>query len=112
MILNGGKEIFAYLRCGVRTIQRWEKNALPVDRPIPGAQGHVIAYSEERDRWVRTTSPEWPLPGEFTVSIANAQKLCEQNRALRAELRGRMQALKEVHLRFLRGGDRTDLGER
>ena len=105
MVLSGWKEISDHLRCGVRTVQRWEKNGLPVHRPIPSTRSHVIAYPEELDHWVRATTLERALPGDFTPSVANAQELCKQTRALRAELRGRMQALREAHLRFLGGAD-------
>ena len=61
MVLSGWKEVSDYLRCGVRTVQRWEKNALPVHRPLPGKRSHVIAYSEELDWWVRVSKNHcWP----------------------------------------------------
>jgi len=33
MILSGWKEIASYLHCGVRTVQRWEVDGLPIYRP-------------------------------------------------------------------------------
>ena len=51
MILNGWKEIAAYVNSSVRTVQRWEKTGMPVIRPLPGARGSVIAYSEQLDLW-------------------------------------------------------------
>ena len=96
MVLSGWKEVSDYLRCGVRTVQRWEKNALPVHRPVPGKRSHVIAYSEELDWWVRDHEPRRAIAGLVTVSIANAQKLRQQNRTIRAELRDRMQGLRSA----------------
>ena len=56
MILTGWKEIARYLGCGVRTVQRWERNkGLPLKRPTRGGakRGHVIAHSEQLDSWIR-----------------------------------------------------------
>lgn len=47
MILNGWKEIAAYVNSSVRTVQRWEKAGMPVVRPLPGSRGPVIADSEQ-----------------------------------------------------------------
>ena len=57
MILAGWKEIAKHLRCGVRTVQRWEQRGLPVHRPLPGKRSHVIAYSDELDWFVRDHEP-------------------------------------------------------
>ena len=54
MLLTGWKEIANYLRVGIRTVQRWEKEGLPVIRPSPNSpRGHVIAYSEHLERWLK-----------------------------------------------------------
>ncbi|HLW79383.1 MAG TPA: hypothetical protein VKU44_07265 [Terriglobia bacterium] len=47
------KEIAAYLRCDIRTVQRWEQElGLPVHRP-PGGKGHrVFALPAEIDAWL------------------------------------------------------------
>jgi len=52
MLLNGWKEIAAYLKTSVRTVQRWQLSGLPIVRPGNGARGSVIAYSEQVDRWL------------------------------------------------------------
>jgi len=50
--LDSWKEIAAYLKCGVRTVQRWEKTeGLPVHRHVHQAQGSVYAFTSEIDRW-------------------------------------------------------------
>src|SRR5277367_275253 len=47
--LDAWKEIAAYLKKDVRTVQRWEKNfGLPVRRM---ASGTVFAYRSEIDKW-------------------------------------------------------------
>jgi hypothetical protein len=54
-VLNGWKEIAAYFRKGVRTVQRWEVEMdLPVHR-LAGPKGEVVyAVPAELDEWRRT----------------------------------------------------------
>ena len=50
--LDSWKEIAAYLKKEVRTVQRWEKSLdLPVRRLAHGKQGSVFAYKSELDAW-------------------------------------------------------------
>lgn len=50
--LDSWKEIAAYLKRDVRTVQRWEKKAgLPVHRLVLDKQGSVYAYKSELDTW-------------------------------------------------------------
>jgi len=50
--LDSWKEIAAYLKKEVRTVQRWEKNSdLPIRRLAHGKQGSVFAYKSELDAW-------------------------------------------------------------
>lgn len=57
--LDSWKEIAAYLRREVRTVQRWEKSAgLPVHRLQIGKQGPVYAYKAELDAWYKDRRPE------------------------------------------------------
>lgn len=52
--LDSWKEIGAYLKKEVRTVQRWEKSAgLPVRRLTHGKLGTVFAYKSELDAWWR-----------------------------------------------------------
>jgi hypothetical protein len=56
--LDSWKEIAAYLRKGLRTVQRWERTeGLPVRRL---GQGSVFAYNSELDAWWRTHSHTLP----------------------------------------------------
>ena len=95
MVVSGWKEIANYLRCGVRTVQRWEKVGLPVHRPLPGKRSHVVAYSEELDWWITDHQPRHAVPGHIMVSIAHAERLREEIRARRAELRDRVRVLRK-----------------
>jgi len=53
-ILNGWKEIAAYLGRGVRTVQRWEVlYKMPVHRPAERDRSALVAFSDELDQWVR-----------------------------------------------------------
>jgi hypothetical protein len=52
MILTGWKEISKHLRYGVRTVQRWELNGLPVKRVNNSPRSPVVADSEELDGWI------------------------------------------------------------
>jgi AAA ATPase domain len=50
--LDSWKAIAAYLNCGVRTVQRWEKTeALPVHRHLHQTQATVYAFVSDIDRW-------------------------------------------------------------
>lgn len=50
--LDSWKEIAAYLRRGVRTVKRWEKEeGLPVHRHVHRRLGTVYAYKPEIDAW-------------------------------------------------------------
>lgn len=50
--LDSWKEIAAYLKRGVRTVQRWEHSSgLPVHRVDSDRPGAVFAYKQELDAW-------------------------------------------------------------
>ena len=64
--LDSWKEIAAYLRRDVTTVQRWEKKeGLPIHRHQHDRQGTVFAYPAELDTWLahRQVRPE-EAPGE------------------------------------------------
>jgi hypothetical protein len=55
--LDSWKEIAAYLRKGVRTVQRWERTErLPVRRHGQDRPGSVFAYKAELDSWLQEQS--------------------------------------------------------
>ena len=52
-ILNGWKEIGAYLQRGTRTAQRWELHfGMPVHRPANKRRTPVVAFSDELRVWL------------------------------------------------------------
>src|ERR1022692_4094036 len=52
--LESWKEVAAYLKRDVRTVQRWEKSEkLPVHRHMHGTQGTISASKLELDAWAR-----------------------------------------------------------
>jgi hypothetical protein len=59
--LESWKEIAAYLKRDVTTVQRWEKReGLPIHRHLHDKSGSVFALKHELDRWrrARTRTPE------------------------------------------------------
>jgi TolB-like protein/Flp pilus assembly protein TadD len=67
------KEIAAYLRRDVRTVQRWEaRNGLPVHRhaPKPAKGSPVCAYRSELDAWLR--GPDHPPVDDVGVRAGRA----------------------------------------
>ena len=55
--LESWKEIAAYLKRDIRTVQRWEKQeALPVYRHVHDERGTAYAYAGEIDEWLRLRS--------------------------------------------------------
>lgn len=60
--LDSWKEIAAYLKRDVRTVQRWETSlGLPVHRYSPHKTGPVYAFREEIESWLRC---RWTAAGE------------------------------------------------
>jgi len=114
--LSGWKEIAAYLRKGVRTVQRYERHmGLPVRRPAGNAQGSVLATRAELDAWVRAQPCREalqlmrPIPNISTPAfralksgVANMRRLQEEMSELREELRASVKTL-QSSLRFICG---------
>ena len=88
MILTSWKEIASHLKCAVRTAQRWERNGLPVNRPIPGRRGHVTADAETLASWFRDTA-FWRRNAFVRLGEI------DRARALRAEARHSRETLRE-----------------
>jgi len=56
--LHSWKEIAAYLKRDVTTVQRWEKReGMPVHRHVHDKMGSVYAFKTELGEWARTRSP-------------------------------------------------------
>ena len=59
--LDSWKEIAAYLKRGVRTVRRWERDeGLPVHRQVHRVLGSVYAYKSEIDTWRQTSQRRVP----------------------------------------------------
>src|SRR5687767_14162504 len=53
--LDSWKDVAAYLRRDVTTVQRWERReGLPIRRHVHEKQGSVYAFRSELDTWQRT----------------------------------------------------------
>src|SRR6266513_896647 len=53
--LDSWKEIAAYLKRDVTTVQRWERRErMPVHRHLHDRMGSVYAFSSELDAWVQS----------------------------------------------------------
>lgn len=106
--LTSWKEIAEYMRCGVRTVQRYEREfGLPVRRPTGKSRGSVMATRAEIDAWIAAG----PIRDTFRLTLIerNARtrshanniesgvlamrKLKEQMQALRLETRSALNLL-------------------
>jgi hypothetical protein len=107
--LAGWKEIAIYLDKGVRTVQRYEREmGLPVRRPAGKSRAAVLATRAELDAWVAAS----PIRDAFKISrpavdgsdfatdiakrVAEMRVLRDQMAALRNELRGTVDVLRET----------------
>lgn len=90
--LTSWKEIAQHLGKGVRTVQRWESEGLPVRRPKAGQKGRVLAFPEEIDRWVRSayTSNGEAGASDLAATRAAFDKLLTENESLRRNLNALM----------------------
>lgn len=70
-VLNGWKEIAAYIDRDVRTVERWEKQrGLPVRRVPGGGKAGVYAHVAELEAWLKNPSNEAP---SATVKLADVE---------------------------------------
>jgi tetratricopeptide (TPR) repeat protein len=92
--LDSWKEVAAYLNCGVRTVQRWERSeGLPIRRHLHKAQATVYAYTAEIDKWRERRSPEAPrsdykVPTEKSALVGRGAELTRLHEHLRRALEG------------------------
>ena len=95
MILSGWKEIAQYLRCGVRSAQRWEAIGLPLKRPFSGRRSAVLADSDELDSWRRDSAFWKKKDWDILASVQRARELRAEVKAARELMRSRMSALRK-----------------
>ena len=80
--LESWKEIAAYLKKGVRTVQRWERaEGLPVRRLGQDRTGFVFAYKSELDAWWLGQSRGMATQPESTTFAQPAKTLATWNLA-------------------------------
>src|SRR5438874_5062514 len=84
-ILNSWKEIATYLDRGVRTVQRWENDGLPIRRVGAGKHAPVFAFSVEIDKWLRKHGTAAP-PGYITAAQSDSRKLLAESQLLLSSL--------------------------
>jgi hypothetical protein len=95
VLLNGWKEIATYLRCGPRTVQRWEALGMPLMRVRPGKRGPVVTRTEDLDAWVSRQSLK--NKGRFRADI---QASVERAASVRARATDLLRVLLENELRM------------
>lgn len=90
--LTSWKEIAQHLGKGVRTVQRWEHEGLPIRRPSSGQRGRVLAYDEELDQWLRSAFQQNAEGRRSqTADLRKAvEQLLAENECLRRELNALM----------------------
>jgi hypothetical protein len=87
--LSSWKEIAHYVGKGVRTVQRWEREAgLPVRRPQGEGKGKVLAFPEEIDGWMHSAFTRNGDGEESEISRlrTRVEQLLAENRELRRNL--------------------------
>jgi hypothetical protein len=68
--LDSWKEIAAYLKKEVRTVQRWEKSSgLPIRRLAHGKLGTVFAYKQDLDAWWHESQSKLDVEEKFDEAI-------------------------------------------
>lgn len=97
MILTGWKEISKYLRFGMRTVQRWESNGLPVKRVNKRTRSPVVADSEELDAWILHRMQLPPgAPRKLAENRQRARELRRKAEEIKKELQARMDVLRKT----------------
>ena len=77
--LDSWKEIAAYLKRDVTTVQRWEKReGMPVHRHLHDRAGSVYASQAELDAWMRSRSPAFADNGNGAPSPSPDAPVAEE----------------------------------
>ena len=101
MILTGWKEISNHLRYGVRTVQRWELEGLPVKRVRNSPRSPVVADSEEVDAWILHRGRVPPgVPQTLVDNLRRARELRLEIEQRRKELQQRVQTFRKEMAEF------------
>jgi hypothetical protein len=80
-ILNSWKEIATYMDRGVRTVQRWENDDLPIRRVGIGKRAPVFAFTVEIEKWLRKHGTA-AHPDHITSPQSDSRKLLAESQLL------------------------------
>lgn len=105
--LYSWKEIAVFLKCGLRTAQRWERNeGLPTHRHAHIRRGTVYAFKDEIQQWMKSregseTVPPEPSTSPYLISVSPVQldrlyDLCARARERAGRVRGVFQLATHV----------------
>ena len=95
MILSGWKQIAQYLKCGIRSAQRWQRIGLPVKRLYVGRRSPVLADSEQIDLWLKDGNLRHLNNDELLANRQRNRELVSQVQHSRQTLRERMADLRK-----------------
>ena len=96
VILTGWKQISKHLGYGVRTVQRWEHQGLPVKRIGNNPHSPVVADSDQLDGWLlRGLNVPPNAPRNVRDVLQRAQELRREVERNRKELRRGLQILRK-----------------
>jgi hypothetical protein len=93
-ILYSWKEIAVFLKCGLRTAQRWERDEkLPVHRHNHQRRGTVYSLTNEIETWLKTREPSETIPSAEATSplfldVHSLWSICTHARERAARVRG------------------------
>ena len=101
--LTSWKEIANYLHKGIRTVQRWEADGLPVRRPNARNHGLVMAVPNELDAWVR--SKQQCGAAQHSSPLTNLTLIChesiDENRNLRFQRNQTLADIRKQRLKLM-----------
>jgi hypothetical protein len=79
-ILNSWKEIATYMDRGVRTVQTWESDGLPIRRVGAGNRAPVFALIADIDKWLRNHRTAAPI--DHVAPQSDSRKLLAESERL------------------------------
>jgi hypothetical protein len=99
-ILNGWKEISAYIDRVARTAQRWELQfGMPVHRPANKRRTAVVAFADELDVWLIRNADA--LNGESRRGSDETDRARLQETLFRLQFEAKELTVKLLHLEHL-----------
>lgn len=101
-LLSSWKEIATCLNRGVRTVQRWETQGLPVLRPAGPDSNVVMAVESEIREWMRNHLEKGVQDSSESEPVREAMARLEALKDLTVQLSARLQELRN-RLEVIRG---------